>query len=144
MTNLAILYARKGDRDRARDLVDNVLASMSDRETVEAARAAVQASTGAGAAVASPAPSGSATSGTESPGGVETTEPLTTSTVEYNRQVAVYNQAVERANRRDYKGAIEILENLSEDVKDDGLREQITKFLEALRTDAARQPKTRG
>src|SRR6185295_11566506 len=38
VANLAVLYARKGDSAVARDLVENVLARMNDREAVEQAR----------------------------------------------------------------------------------------------------------
>jgi hypothetical protein len=60
----------------------------------------------------------------------------------YNKQVAVYNQAVARANQRDYDGAIAMLENLLKQVHAEDLRTEITRLLERLRADAARLRKS--
>src|SRR5213592_1941940 len=49
--NLAALYARKGDGARGRDLVENVLARMNDREAVETARNLVRIEEGHRAAL---------------------------------------------------------------------------------------------
>jgi len=166
VVNLAILYARTGDDARARDLVENVLARMGDREALEQARSLLQIeadrhATGqpaapresAAARQAGAGQAGGQQAGAEGRGKppdvappAETRfPPFGTTTGDgadpvaiRNRQVSVYNQAVARANQRDYKGAIEILEKLLKEVKDEDLRDRITGLLNLLRRDAAR------
>ncbi len=60
------------------------------------------------------------------------------SVLPYNDAVAIFNKAVDRANHRDYPGAISLLEELLPQVDDPELKEQITTLLERLRKDAAR------
>ncbi len=159
VVNLAMLYARKGDGARAHALVENVLAHMNDREALEAARSRLRSEdewrSRAAQPIPGPRPSGDPTAGeaaSEAPVGPDAggtpsppggPGPAPDSVTEYNRQVAVYNKAVARANQRDYKGAIEILESLLKEAKDPDLRAQITRLLETLRKDAARLQKTR-
>ena len=157
--NLAALYARKGDGARARDLVENVLARMNDREAVETARNLVRIEEGHRAALQpSVAPQAEAPLGDPEAGEDPQDDTLPEATghpptgnrahaadiTTYNRQVALYNRAVALANQRDYKGAIAILGDLLKKVKDEGLREQINTFLVKLRRDAARYQKFRG
>jgi tetratricopeptide (TPR) repeat protein len=157
--NLATLYARQGDGARARDLVDNVLAQMNDREALERARNRVQLEEGRSrarksAAAPQTAATESATEASDAPPD-DSPPPLpeypptgigdrADDMAAYNRQVAAYNKAVEHANLRDYKGAIAILEDLLRQVKDDGLRERIKTFLDLLRKEIARVQKPRG
>ena len=61
----------------------------------------------------------------------------------YEQQVALYNQAVTRANLGDLKGAIAILETLLKDVQAPDLRDQTTALLEKMRKDLARLLKSR-
>ena len=135
LTGLAMLYARKGDLARARDLVENVLARMNDREALEAARSRLKVEEAwhagtAGRMAPEPTPAG---------GAGEDREPDGSPLIGYNLWVDKYNKAVERANRRDYKGAIELLETLSKEVTDVDLLGQINTFLKTLRQDAARR-----
>lgn len=152
LAGLAMLHARKGDLARARDLVENGLARMNDREALEAARRALQAEEAWRARTSLPAaPESSSGEGAD----VDSAEaapqdlaPLDKVTPEgttvnvYNLWVEKYNKAVARANLRDYKGAIEILEALSKEVTDTELRGQINTFLQTLKRDVARRQKS--
>ena len=148
VTNLALLYARKGDAVRARDLVENGLGRMNDRRALEQARLllgqeearrAPMPSTGAQPVIAE-----TPTDGTVEP--LEGLPPVPTEDYNdrFNRHLLVYNQAVALANKRDYKEAIALLENLLKQEKDDNLRAETGALLEVLRADAARLRKSGG
>lgn len=67
-----------------------------------------------------------------------------TPTQDYNSQVAVFNEAVALANKRDYKGAIARLEKLRTEVQDRDLLARIDDLLAHLKKDAARFQKGSG
>lgn len=152
VAGLAMLYAQKGDLARARDLVENGLARMNDREALEAARRTLKAFEAWRAGTSGPAaPESSAgePTGVDDSGGMpqdlaplDKVTPKGSSVNVYNLWVEKYNKAVARANLRDYKGAIDILEALFREVTDPGLRGQIDTFLQTLKRDAARRPKS--
>ncbi|HEV8701598.1 MAG TPA: DUF1570 domain-containing protein [Candidatus Polarisedimenticolia bacterium] len=150
LASLAMLHARNGDLARARDLVENGLARMNDREALEAARRALSAEEAWRARTSPPAADESSSGeGTVDDAGVMPQDPAPLDTVMpkgapvgvYNLWVEKYNKAVERANLRDYKGAIDILEGLSREVTDPGLLGQVKTLLQALKRDAARRPR---
>jgi tetratricopeptide (TPR) repeat protein len=157
LMNLAALYARKGDSARARDLVENSLSRMNDPEAVERARRrirmeeqyfAARQPTTAPEAAAPEKKDSAMTKPDEAPAelpALPSTRPRAGSfpdSTTYNGQVAVYNQAVGRANQRDYDGAIALLEDLLKQVNNEDLRSQITALLGTLKSDAARQRKS--
>lgn len=147
---LAMLYARKGDMALAHDMVEKVLARMNDREALEDARRTLKETEAWRARTSRPA-------APESPPGEETVvidetveaptvlPPLVTaapqgpSIATYNSWVESYNKAVELANRRDYKGAIDSMEALSRVVTDAELLGKVRTFLQTLKRDAARR-----
>jgi hypothetical protein len=57
---------------------------------------------------------------------------------DYNRSVEIFNEAVDRANKRDYPGAIALLEGLLPKVEDPDFKTKIETLLDRLRKDAAR------
>ena len=61
-----------------------------------------------------------------------------------NSQVAVFNEAVALANKRDYKGAIARLEKLRTEVQEPDLLARIDDLLAHLKKDAARFQKSSG
>ncbi|MEK7282991.1 MAG: hypothetical protein AAB249_04210, partial [Acidobacteriota bacterium] len=126
---------------RARDLVENGLARMNDREALEAARHALQAEEAWRARTSlRAAPESSSGEETDVDDAGEVPPEGTTVNV-YNLWVEKYNKAVARANQRDYKGAIDILEALSGEVTDPDLLGQINTLLQTLKRDAARRQK---
>jgi tetratricopeptide (TPR) repeat protein len=149
LRNLTVLYAEDGRWDEAHAIVERVLTRMNDPESLESARTALaqMESRRRPAAPASPpgetvtdAP-GEPTGSTEelpSPGkgrgGLDRAD-------EHQRQVAVYNRAVELANRRDYTAAIALLEKLLGQIKDPDLAAQTRALLAQFRKDAARRPR---
>jgi tetratricopeptide (TPR) repeat protein len=152
LANLAMLHARNGDLARARDLVENGLARMNDREALESARRALKAEEAWRARTSLPAAaepsSGAGTADVddtvETPQGLEpldTVMPKGAPVSVYNLWVEKYNKAVERANLRDYKGAIDILEGLSREVTEPDLLGKVKTFLQTLKRDAARRPR---
>jgi tetratricopeptide (TPR) repeat protein len=58
--------------------------------------------------------------------------------VDGNEAAEIYNEAVDRANQRDYSKAIELLANLLPRVRDPALKKQVEDLLERFRKDAAR------
>ena len=62
--------------------------------------------------------------------------------LDYNFAVEVFNEAVERANQRDYAQAITLLEGLLPKVKDPDMIDRIKTMLERFRQDAARLQQT--
>lgn len=58
--------------------------------------------------------------------------------VDENEAAEIYNQAVDRANRREYDQAIALLENLLPRVRNQELKQQIEGLLERFKKDAAR------
>jgi len=58
--------------------------------------------------------------------------------IEYNKAVATYNEAVDKANKRDYAAAIALLEDLLPKVEDEELKERVKALLDRFRQDAAR------
>jgi tetratricopeptide (TPR) repeat protein len=58
--------------------------------------------------------------------------------IDPNEAIALYNEAVDRANQRDYVKAIALLEDLLPKVEDPELAGRIKTLLEAFRRDAAR------
>jgi tetratricopeptide (TPR) repeat protein len=132
VVNLAWLYASKGDTAKANDLVENVLARMNDREALEQGRRFVRKEeerVAAGRAAASP-PDKADEQADDSPPPVDP----------YSRHVLAYNQAVALANKKDYKGAIAVLEDLwkKEQDADESLRRETGALLERLRSDSRR------
>jgi hypothetical protein len=149
---LAMLYAHKGDTARARDLVENGVARMNDREALERARRTLKELEAWRARTSSPAePQSPADDETvvideaePAPGDHEPDAPVMPKGAAvnvYNLWVEKYNKAVERANRRDYKEAIAILETLSREVTEPELLGKVRTFLQTLKRDAARRPK---
>ena len=160
VVNLAALYARKGDSAGAHALVENVLARMDARDAVEEANGRIRMEEDYRAAVQSAEArqvEGRKTSEESAGGGLDDglsdPAPLPPAgslggappdyVATYNKQVAVYNQAVVRANQRDYDGAIAMLEDLLKQVHAEDLRTKTTTLLERLRADAARQRNSR-
>jgi tetratricopeptide (TPR) repeat protein len=148
---LAMLYARKGDMAKANDLVENGLARMNDREALERARRSLKEMEAWRASVSRPDPSplppgensGALDDSTKAPPDLPplvTVAPQGASIEMYNVWVGKYNEAVDRANRRDYKGAMDTLEALSRVVTDPELLGQIRMFLQRLKREAARKP----
>jgi tetratricopeptide (TPR) repeat protein len=150
LRNLAVLYAAEGRWGEARALVDRVLARMNDPEALRSAKDALARMEPERPAAPEPAPpaeidgegaKGSAPQtdepGLESP--VTGTTRDTGDSGEYNRQVAVYNRAVELANRRDYKAAIALLETLIPRISDESLAAQAKALLERFKKDSARR-----
>lgn len=146
---LAMLYAHKGDMARARDLVENGVARMNDREALERARRTLKELEAWRARTSSPA-------GPQPPADEETVvvdeigptigdsgpdAPFMPTGAAYNLWVEKYNKAVELANKRDYKEAIAILEALSGEVTEPVLLGMVKTFLQTLKRDAARRPK---
>ncbi len=163
VVNLAILYAQTGQTARAHDTVEDVLAHMNDRDALAFARTQIQRVNDRRAGGSSPAapdqggaphravpeangtpPDDSSTPTTGVPPSDATAGFDGEPTAIYNEHVAIYNQAVGLANRRDYKGAVELLEKLVGQVHDRELRARITSFLAQLRKDAARLQKGSG
>ena len=58
--------------------------------------------------------------------------------VDGNEAAEIYNEAVDRANQRDYAKAIDLLANLLPRVRDPALKKQVEDLLERFRKDAAR------
>jgi hypothetical protein len=54
--------------------------------------------------------------------------------------IEAYNEAVAKANKRDYPGAIALLEDLLPKVQEADLQAQVKTLLERLKQDAARMP----
>jgi len=162
VVNLTALYAYTGQLDRAQEMADNVLTRMSDPEALAQARdqikRAAEQRSARMVAVAPPQDAGRvvdppAALTDDNPPDLPPPPPTTTrpgprtvpkATLQgtpinvYNGQVAVYNQAIETANRGNYRGAIKILEDLRKQVKDGDLRAMIDGILARLKKDAAR------
>jgi hypothetical protein len=60
------------------------------------------------------------------------------STVSYNQAIKVFNEAVDRANKRDFAGAIALLEDLLPQVGETDLKDRIAEMLERFSKDATR------
>ena len=58
--------------------------------------------------------------------------------IDENEAAEIYNQAVDRANQRDYAQAIALLENLLSRVRNQELKQRIEGLLERFKKDAAR------
>jgi tetratricopeptide (TPR) repeat protein len=157
--NLAVLYAVKGDDAKARDIVDNALQRMNDREAVqrtrervrmiEGSRVAPSLAIGPASGEAENAPGAAGAPGSDDPPPLpELHRPETGGVIETlaarQRHVASINRAVERANKGDLKGAIGDLESLQAEVKAADLRDQIATLLEKMRKDLARLQKSHG
>lgn len=156
VVNLAALHARKGDSAAAHALVENVLAKMGDRAAVEEAKGRIRMEEEYRASVQAVADhqgqKASQESATGPEDGLSDPPPLPPAgslggappdyVAAYNKQVAVYNRAVARANQHDYDGAITMLEDLLKQVRAEDLRTKITTLLEKLRADAARARKS--
>ncbi len=138
--NLVALYARHGDREKARDLVDDVLGRAGDPAMLaEAREAMVQGDLAAADALLSAGREEEGlrlleevVTGTSDPDRkrqLETQVREIRQTLETNRQIALYNQAVDRANRKDYKGAAALLERVAREAKDPGLAKKARKLL---------------
>ncbi|HEU4403344.1 MAG TPA: tetratricopeptide repeat protein [Candidatus Polarisedimenticolia bacterium] len=148
--NLVHLYLRAGDRARAQDLVDSVLSRGNDPVSLEAARLALALSDPARTALLETDEAArrraeqeflDLTRDPESRRILEQQLAQGQDFVTYNKQVEIYNKAIDLANRRDYKGAIKLLETMLPEIKDKDLAEQTRSLLARLRQDASRKPK---
>jgi len=167
--NLVYLFLRKGDFVQAQALVDTVLANGGDPEALRAARqdiAAFWEHVQARQSLHATRPTPEETARQEQARAVTermlreilatTKNPQTRAQVEkmlqptesmplgldYNFAVEVFNEAVERANQRDYAQAITLLEGLLPKVKDPDMIDRIKTMLERFRQDAARLQQT--
>lgn len=160
VANLVYLYLRDGTRDKAQELVDTVLAKGGDPDRLEGARLALSEydrmqEARRLQATAKPDDIGrsadwnrklldilqKALDDAPDPEARKRLEAQIeilkrSDRTDYNRQVAVFNKAVELANRRDYALAIGLLENLLPDVKDPDLARQVAEMLARFRKDA--------
>ena len=144
VVNLATLYARSGDRDRARELVGRILLRSADpamraagnevlfRGDMEAAAALIQAGKpeegiGLMKSLRDRTPDPALRSEVEGQlRGLEKTSAT-------NREIVLYNAAVERANRQDVEGAIADLERLVPGLSEPKVRQDATALLVKLR-----------
>jgi tetratricopeptide (TPR) repeat protein len=142
--NLATLYARSGARDRARELVDGILRRSADPE-IRAAGEEVLFRGDLEAAVAL-AESGRVGDGiralralrdaTHHPTLREEADARLRALEDVaakNREIELYNQAVERANQQDFPGASALLERFLERVSDPALRADAEDLLKRIR-----------
>jgi tetratricopeptide (TPR) repeat protein len=162
--NQVYLHLRRGERARAQELVDRVLAPSGDARALKAARETLAAYDQHQAALKSlSAPKPPAMSKAEREAWrqrslkmyqealAEATDPevrrrlhalidglLDPDPDAYRRQVEAYNKAVELANRRDFAAAIALLEGMLPQIKARELAEQTQALLDRLRKDAAR------
>jgi tetratricopeptide (TPR) repeat protein len=165
--NLVYLLLRQGDLRRAQGLVDETLVHGGDPEALRTARAAIatfQANAAAKQSMAKQSvprneavpmdPRVEALYRQEAQKIREeietTTDPAERTRLERallalehrpgdsNKAIDVFNEAVDKANKRDYDGAIALLEGLLPKVEDGEIKNQITALLERLRQDAAR------
>jgi tetratricopeptide (TPR) repeat protein len=123
VTNLASLHARGGSRDRARDLVDRILLRSADPATRSAGAEILfrgDLKVAADLIAQGKIEEGmkrlrALRDGTQDPAlrdEVDRHLREMEATEESNRQIALYNAAIEQANRHDYDGAIARLEKL--------------------------------
>ena len=142
--NLAGLYARSGQRARAQDLVERLLARSGDRQAIEAGREILleadlkeaetlvnKGDVDAGVALIKDVQSKTHDAGLRQRLGEELARIADART--RNRQVDAYNRAVALANSGDYRKAAAILERLAGEVKDPGLARDARKLLESVR-----------
>jgi tetratricopeptide (TPR) repeat protein len=142
--NLATLYARGGARDRARALVDTVLSRSADpavrsggsevlfRGDLEEAAALLDAGR-ADEALRRLRALREATADPALRGEVDTHLRTIEATMETNRHIALFNTALERANRQDYAGAVPLLEQVVAQASDPGLKTEAQTLLSRLR-----------
>lgn len=162
VANLAALYLQKGDREQAGNLVENVLERSGDSTMTRWARLALE-NYDAVHAPANVTPDGPALE--ERKAGFEerkrrtvefleklleeATDPqarkvleerlrLARESVDYPGQVEAFNQAVDRANHKDYQGAMGILEKILPEIRDEELEQRTRELLERLKEDAKR------
>ncbi len=162
--NLVYLFLRQGDSVRAQRMVDDALVHGGDPAALAAARAAIatfKENKAARQSLRNVAPSPQelaggeafrtrearrlreeieATQDPEARGKLEAALKAIEhpSIADYNDAVKVFNEAVDRANTRDYPGAIALLEALLPKVEDPEFRTRIETLLERLRKDSAR------
>jgi tetratricopeptide (TPR) repeat protein len=163
--NLVYLYLRQGDFHRAQNLVDTVLAGGGDEEILKKARAALatyQEHLAAKQSADETRPNAASEARYEAWRAkmvktlrdelARTEDPATRARLEealkhlerpspalaYTTVVEIYNEAVDKANKRDYPGAIALLEDLLSKVEDPDLRQKIETLLERFRRDAVR------
>jgi tetratricopeptide (TPR) repeat protein len=141
--NLAIVYARTGERRRAEALIDNVLAPRAEPELVDSAREAlldedyIRAEDLIGEQKLEEAlplleQIRAKTSQLSRRVSLTTRIDEIRSALRFNRFVEGYNQAVALANRGDVRGAIAILEPLVETAEDPAQAAQARRLLEQL------------
>ncbi|MBI4170033.1 MAG: tetratricopeptide repeat protein [Acidobacteria bacterium] len=146
--NLVFLHAARGDLQRARHLVDRVLARLGDpgalaaaRDTLERFESRSRAATAKEKAPPSPlANMEEAIAGERDPEikrNLEDHALELQELKEYNRQVDVYNEAVALANQGKFKEAIALIEKLLPQIKNHDLAVQTRTFLQQLKKDAA-------
>jgi tetratricopeptide (TPR) repeat protein len=150
--NLALAYARTGHRDQAEELIERVLSLHADPDEVMSAREALVDEDYRQAEelvnqekVVEALPLlervRDATRRPERRRTLELRIDEIHKTLDFNRFVAGYNQAVELANRGDIQGAVAILAPLAETVRDPTQAEQARNLLAKLKPPAKR---TRG
>ncbi len=158
VTNLISLHLNAGDRRKAGELADYVLSRANDPDRLQEARrllavwdaahAPTSVSTGspgtnptdaAPRPLAPPPDAGAAPVSESTPDETPAPDPdRATSIAAYNRDVASYNAAVERAQSRDYRGAITRLERLLKETKFPDISSQAKTLLGRLKKEAAR------
>jgi tetratricopeptide (TPR) repeat protein len=146
--NLVLAYARTGQRERAEEVIDHVLAVHGKPDEVQRARAAVvqeqrrDAEELIGQGELEQAAALLERLVAQSPTLEQKTDLVSRlddvrHVLEYNRFVGRYNQAMELAGR-DPKGAIAILEELVATTREPGQLEQAKKVLESLKAERRR------
>jgi tetratricopeptide (TPR) repeat protein len=142
--NLAVVYARYGERQRAEALIETVLARQAEPETVESAREAVldedyiRAETLIGEQKLTEAlrlleqiRAGTARQSRRDALAARIAE--VNSALAFNRFVDRYNAAVALANKGDVRGAVSILEPLAETTPNATQAEQARRLLQRLK-----------
>ncbi len=142
IVNLAILYERIGDREEARRLVNEDLARLGDRKSLEEARRLIagseddqESAADDGASVSDDAESAAPGPGPRASGGARDAG----SVAEYDRQVDLINEAVALANGGDPDGAIALLEKRAAEITFSDLAERARALLDQMKKDRSRR-----